>query len=635
MLMTIFLISLLAMSAVCASEDFDNSTISQDETDDLNQVDDDCLQEYVVLYINHNYPSKSGDNVTFECVNDADRSPVSDLDLAVCLDDGDLEKVTTDLNGNAVYSHNFTTGNHHIMFGLWDNGQLVSSLNNYEYYYGNNFDFTIVPHAKLEIINLASKYGDNNVTFKLTNIENNAPIANVDLGVLDKTNQTGYKITTNSEGIAVWNLPFVLGNCTILVGLGDEDGISSESDDLYCEWIKADISITHIPASLKLTKTGNSYKDTILTVSLVDSLNQPLANEKVDITFSNGKSTTVTTDSKGVATYSVPFDPGTYSAAAKAVSSYIKSDGAKLSNIVISKVAATITPTKLSTTYGSGKYFQVKVINSKNKKVLSGVKLKLKFYTGKKYKTVTLSTDSKGIAKYSASTLSLGTHKVIVTPSETKYVKASSKTSSVKVSKATIKISAPKVTNSYKQSQTFKVTVKNKESGKGMGGIKVSIKVYTGSKYKTFTAKTNSKGVVSINTKSLSKTTHKVAVNVKGNSKYKSASAKSSVKIVKTKIATHFVLSGMQYNYASNGVFSGVFVELKLLDSSGKEVGFKTVKMQIMRSYDDAPYGEEVSVLSNSGFHEVSCSLTGWDCYLKASFAGDSNYNACTSTFPI
>ena len=41
---------------------------------------------------------------------------------------------------------------------------------------------------------------------------------------------------------------------------------------------------------------------------------------------------------------------------------------------------------KLSTTYGSGKYFKVKAIDSKTKKPVVNVKLILKVYSGKKYK---------------------------------------------------------------------------------------------------------------------------------------------------------------------------------------------------------------------------------------------------------
>ncbi|WP_305557850.1 hypothetical protein [Methanobrevibacter sp. V74] len=49
-----------------------------------------------------------------------------------------------------------------------------------------------------------------------------------------------------------------------------------------------------------------------------------------------------------------------------------------------------ISPTKLTTTYDSGKYFQIKV--TKDSKPMVGVKLKIKVYAGNKYKTISLTT---------------------------------------------------------------------------------------------------------------------------------------------------------------------------------------------------------------------------------------------------
>lgn len=192
-----------------------------------------------------------------------------------------------------------------------------------------------------------------------------------------------------------------------------------------------------------------------------------------------------------------------------------------------------LTPTKLSTTYGSGKYFKVKAVDVKTKKVVPNVKLVLKVYTGKKYKKVSLTTDSKGIAKYSASKLSIGKHKIIVNVKDAKKYTSKAKTSYVKIYKAKLKISAPKITSYYKVNKKFKITVKNKESKKPMKGIKVTVKVFTGKKYKRYTLKTNKNGVVSINTKNLKKGSHKVTVYVKATSKVKKASAKSSIKTVK------------------------------------------------------------------------------------------------------
>lgn len=193
----------------------------------------------------------------------------------------------------------------------------------------------------------------------------------------------------------------------------------------------------------------------------------------------------------------------------------------------------TITPAALSTSYQSGAYFKAKVTDSKTKEALDGVEVILKVYTGKNAKTVTLTSDGDGIVKYSSSQLNIGTHKVVLEVKKSDYYSGKSVTSSIKITKGVLKISAPKVTRYYKKAGKFKVTVKNKASGKAVKGLKVIIKVYTGKKAKKIVRKTNSKGQVSFSTKSLAKGKHKIVITVKKTSKYKKASAKSSVKIVK------------------------------------------------------------------------------------------------------
>lgn len=190
-----------------------------------------------------------------------------------------------------------------------------------------------------------------------------------------------------------------------------------------------------------------------------------------------------------------------------------------------------LTPTKLSTTYQSGKYFKVKATDSKTKKPAANIKLSLKVFTGNKHKDISVKTDSKGIAKYSTSKLGIGKHKIIVSVKD-KKITSKAKTSYVKISKAKLTISAPKITSHYNVNDKFKVTVKNKETKHAMKGIKVMIKVFTADKYKKFSLKTNKNGAVSINTKNLKKGLHKVTVNVKESSKVKKASFKSTIKTI-------------------------------------------------------------------------------------------------------
>ena len=106
------------------------------------------------------------------------------------------------------------------------------------------------------------------------------------------------------------------------------------------------------------------------------------------------------------------------------------------SYIIVGKQSVIIKTTKLSTKQGSGKHFKAKIVDSKTKKPVKGVKIILKVYTGKKSKTITLKSNKKGIIKYSsASKLRVGKHKVILKVKKSKLFTGKSKTSSIKIIK--------------------------------------------------------------------------------------------------------------------------------------------------------------------------------------------------------
>ena len=217
---------------------------------------------------------------------------------------------------------------------------------------------------------------------------------------------------------------------------------------------------------------------------------------------------------------------------------------------------------KLSTTYGSGKYFKVKVIDSKAKKPVANVKLILKVYSGKKYKKITAATDSNGIAKYYASNLGIGNHKVTINVKDSKKFSSKMKYSSIKISMAKLKISAPKITVYYNESKRYNITIKNGESKKPMKNIKVMIKVFTGKKYKKYSLKTDKEGIVSFNMKSLSKGKHNVVINIKSTSKVKSAVLKTYIKtivrsnIIKLKVNNHVLNVKLEDNSAAKALMN-------------------------------------------------------------------------------
>lgn len=165
-------------------------------------------------------------------------------------------------------------------------------------------------------------------------------------------------------------------------------------------------------------------------------------------------------------------------------------------------------------------------IFSTNGDDLTGFKVIFKLYSGNKYKTYYRTVYSNGAVIFKIPTnLDAGVHKI-----EVKADNVMKKTS-IKINKASTIIKSPKITTKFKKSKYFKVTIKNKETKKLLSNVKVKIKVFTGKKYKTYTVKTNKKGLAKINTKQLKIGKHKVIIS-SGNKNYK-ISAKSLIAIKK------------------------------------------------------------------------------------------------------
>ena len=298
-------------------------------------------------------------------------------------------------------------------------------------------------------------------------------------------------------------------------------GVPGENQLVVCNFEGDTITSENIEISLKPTFTiidniNACLYDTVSFVAKVAS--EKVINEGKVIFYVDGVKVGSSSVINGVATYSYTLNKiGNFLVKAYYCDALSYGNSEFVSNLIVKKALIVINPTILNTTYDSGKYFQVKAVNSKGKAV-NGLKLTLKVYTGSSYKTVTITTNASGIAKYSASKLSIGNHKVIVSLSNTYYT-ASSKTSYIKVSKAPTLVTAKKVTYRKGAKKYFKVTVKNKATGKIVKSLAIKIKVYTGKKYKTYTVKTNTKGIAQLSTRYLKKGTHKVVIS-SGNSKY-------------------------------------------------------------------------------------------------------------------
>ena len=192
--------------------------------------------------------------------------------------------------------------------------------------------------------------------------------------------------------------------------------------------------------------------------------------------------------------------------------------------ITVEKFPFKVTASPVTTTYNSKANVKITVSHDKPLPPSWKIPFIVYVYQGKKLITAYFLENDLNTVTIKLPKLNAGTYTLKMAEDADEFA-MTSKNVKITVNKLKLTAKAPKVTYKYKKSKYFKVTVKN---GKN---IKIKVKVYTGKKAKTYTLKTNSKGIAKLNTKKLKVGKHKVVIS-SGNSNYK-ISAKSLITIKK------------------------------------------------------------------------------------------------------
>lgn len=180
--------------------------------------------------------------------------------------------------------------------------------------------------------------------------------------------------------------------------------------------------VCDVKPKITITQSGTYYPDKILTISLKDlSTGQVMVNQKLKITFSNGKTASATTNMNGVATYVVPFT-GTVTATASYSGTGLTYSASN--KVVIKKATPKIT--------GAKKTYKVKLKTKSytatikvNNKVMKNTKLTLKVGG----KTYSAKTNSKGQATFKINKLTKkGSFNAVISFAGNAYYNKASKT---------------------------------------------------------------------------------------------------------------------------------------------------------------------------------------------------------------
>ena len=346
---------------------------------------------------------------------------------------------------------------------------------------------------------------------------------------MPQTSGKYYNVTTNENGTCEITVSGLVGgdyNVTVST-IDNNTNNASKNSSIVINKVKVKIDTSSktmyynsgstAKITIKNAKTGKAVAGVYVFVRLYTS-----STKYNDYLFM--------TNSKGVVEFSAPLDVGKHKMiVATADTRYEGSSVTK--TITVKNAPAKITAAKKTAYYKQGKYFVVKVTNTKNNKPIYNAKLNIRvFVTSTKYYNFNGRTGANGQIKLSMD-LKPGTYNVVIIDKDSNMV-AKQVTSKMVIKNAPAKFSAPKVTAKKKANKYFKVKVINKKTKKIIPGVKVKVKVYTGKKSKTYTIKTNSKGIAKLSTKSLKVGKHKVVIT--SANKYVKASKKtSSIKITK------------------------------------------------------------------------------------------------------
>lgn len=277
----------------------------------------------------------------------------------------------------------------------------------------------------------------------------------------------------------------------------------------------------------KLIVTDSSYKfnnqNKIVQITLKDVNGTVLANKNIVIVL-NGKTYNIKTNSNGIATVQASLaNIGTYPITATFVSESEYFGTTASGKIVVNKDSTSMS--------SSGKTYTVtttsKTITVTLKDGSGNLVANRKVTVTVNGKTVSATTNSKGVATFNLALNAVKTYTVSLKFAGDSYYTASSSSVKVKVTKTKTKLTVPKKTYKAK-AKTKKLTATLKDqTGKVIKSKKITFIVNK----KKYTARTNKKGVVTVKVKLSKKKTYKFTVKFAGDKTYVAVKKTGKVKI--------------------------------------------------------------------------------------------------------
>ena len=399
-------------------------------------------------------------------------------------------------------------------------------------------------------------------------------------------------------------------NCSLINPIF-EGCIASEGPDWYSVYplnFINETSIETVLAASDVTTTYMGSKNLVAVLKDVDG--DLLVGEQISIALNNVEYA-LQTDSNGEASLAIPSNlaPKTYVATISYAGNEIYESSTATANVVVNKADTVISASDVSVVYKDPKGELVTTIISEHGKPLV-VNLNINL-NGKDY---TVRTDSNGQASIAIDTLKAGTYTATISYKGSGNYKASTATAKVTVTKAGTVISAQDVNVAYKDPNGELVATIVNEHGKS---LVVNLNVELNGK--TYTAKTDSNGQMSLAIDTLTPGTYTATISYKGSSNYKATS--TTAKVTVTKADTIITASDVNVAYKDP---NGELVA-NIINEHGKTL-VVTLNVELN--------GKTYAVKTDSNGQAVLPldTLTPGTYNAKISYKGSSNYKASSAT---
>ena len=383
-------------------------------------------------------------NIKFTVKNSKSKNLVSEVPIYFKITDKNGKEVVY-LNNGVKFDSYITNTNgtiellsvKNLIAGTYT---VYASLNSTDNYVGNSVSKNITIKAipiKYEITSGTMDYNTGNTaTIKVIDARNNKnnPVEGAIVIVqFDNDKNQVYGYISDAKGVVNVMVPLNVGNHKMIV-MDANDGRFTASP------VPKTFTVKKATAKISAPKVSAYYKQgKYLTIKLINTKkNKPIyyakVNVRVYVSSTKYYNYHATTGSDGKVKLAINLKPGKYKVEVRGAESKNYAAKKVTTKITVKKAPTKLTAKKLTAKKGAKKYFKVTAKNKKTKKPIAGIKLKIKVYTGKKFKTYKVKTNKNGIAKLSVKSLKVGKHKVVVT-SANKYCVAKAAKSTIKIKK--------------------------------------------------------------------------------------------------------------------------------------------------------------------------------------------------------